>query len=279
MPRATRFAALALACAGVASLGAPAARAVDKCSAKLDARSGDLLVAASGVDGSLAWGARAGEEVQPFHDTSCVKAGRARSCRLAAPGSAAARTPPSDCAVYLDDGIRPCEARVKGCTPGVRATELAADEAAGRLGSMGSVPVAGGTSEAAAAELDSVTVQVPADGTLTVLLFADVFLNCDSGGPSARICGGAALALCTTSAAFDSCGESYTTVWHEDPDDTDSSNSQHTVTVGRTLPVSAGPLRVFVNGRSHEQDAIFLINAAQLVAIFQPGGALALTKP
>jgi hypothetical protein len=115
--------------AGVAVLAltvAVPARAIEKCKVKVG-KTGVIEVGASGVSGTLQWGAESGAEDTAFFNAgTCVADGKAKGCQLADPGSLEARTPPAGCTIYLDDGVAPCSAWIRGCTPGARAEAEAA---------------------------------------------------------------------------------------------------------------------------------------------------------
>lgn len=100
------------------------ASAIDACKVKVDKRDGTILVSASGISGALTWGAAAGQESEAFDNAAtCIDAGagKATKCTLGAAGSAARITPPDLCRLYLADAsAQPCDAYIKGCTPGAR---------------------------------------------------------------------------------------------------------------------------------------------------------------
>lgn len=96
--------------------------AIDTCRAKIDKKSGVILVDATNVGGTLQWGSAAGSENRSmFNAATCVADGKAKKCELADPVSVDAKTPPAGCTVYLDDGVAACSAWIPGCTPGARA--------------------------------------------------------------------------------------------------------------------------------------------------------------
>jgi len=96
------------------------AHAIDKCKVKIDARTGVIAVSATGVSGTLQWGAEAGAEDEAFFNPSCVAGDTAKGCQLADPLTLASKTPPIGCTIYLDDGTAPCSVWIKGCSPGQR---------------------------------------------------------------------------------------------------------------------------------------------------------------
>jgi len=101
--------------------GAPAA-AVGKCKAKVDKKTGAILVSATDVANNPLWGEEAGLVVKGFANTvDCFTKGKLKACRLGTPGSLAEATPPVGCTIFLaDDGPDACSARVPGCTVGIR---------------------------------------------------------------------------------------------------------------------------------------------------------------
>lgn len=93
------------------------AHAIDKCKVKIG-KTGVIEVSASGVSGTLKWGATEGAENQTFFNAvSCVAGTKAKGCQLADPATLAARTPPAGCTLYLDDDGANCSAWMRGCTP------------------------------------------------------------------------------------------------------------------------------------------------------------------
>jgi hypothetical protein len=104
------------------ALGASDATAVDRCSARVNPKTGAVEVGAAGLRGTVTWsGSPDGRGVAFVDADRCVAEGRARRCHLGAPGTLAAITPPAECRVCVhDDGATPCCAFLKGCTPGPR---------------------------------------------------------------------------------------------------------------------------------------------------------------
>jgi hypothetical protein len=157
----------------------------------------------------------------------------------------------------------------------------AADLAATALGAAGTIDIGGNTTNATPTEIDSITVTAPGPGTLTVLAFMDTFIDCDSTVASTRICSTAAIGICDAGAVGTaaSCGTSYRTIWHEDPDNTNSLNKQHFLSMGRTFTVdAAGARRVFINAQGPEAGRTIDIRGYVLVQ-FQPSPALTVTNP
>jgi hypothetical protein len=94
-----------------------------ECSAKLDKKTGTVLVAAKDVTGSLTWGATSGDETNAFFNAAeCVPAGsaKAKNCTLGEVGTAARITPPPMCAMYVKDESNTASCFIVGCVVGVR---------------------------------------------------------------------------------------------------------------------------------------------------------------
>jgi microcystin-dependent protein len=96
--------------------------AVENCKVKVSRTDGTLQVSATNVATNPRWGAAAGQETNMFsNEGTCVVAGTASKCELAAPGNPQRITPPDLCTLSLaDDGPTDCSAYIRGCTPGVR---------------------------------------------------------------------------------------------------------------------------------------------------------------
>jgi hypothetical protein len=61
--------------------------AIEKCSAKIDVRTGAVQVTASKVAGDLRWGPSRGTESTPFANAGlCLTGDKAKKCELGAPG-------------------------------------------------------------------------------------------------------------------------------------------------------------------------------------------------
>lgn len=114
---------------------------VTSCKVTVD-RTGELLVSAKGIVGSLRHDANGDGAFEPFtNDMECVEGDTARKCRIAALGTLAAKTPPRDCSLVLQDssGSFTCP-HFGGCVVGLRegATGPAGPEGpAGPLGPRG----------------------------------------------------------------------------------------------------------------------------------------------
>ncbi len=106
----------------VLALAPHTARAMDRCTARVNPKSGAVEVNALGVGGSPTWSGSPAEAGVGFADAStCIAGARARRCHLGATGSLAAITPPVECRVCVHDGgATPCCAVLRGCTPGPR---------------------------------------------------------------------------------------------------------------------------------------------------------------
>ena len=104
------------------ALSASGASAIDRCSARVNAKTGAVEVGASGLVGSVGWSGSPAQRPVAFANAGeCIVDGRARRCRLGGADTLAAITPPAECRVCVhDDGDAPCCAFLKGCTPGPR---------------------------------------------------------------------------------------------------------------------------------------------------------------
>jgi len=110
---------------GAALLIAAPGLAATNCKVKVDKKTGTIQVSANTVTGSLTWGGTSGATTNAFFNAgTCIAAGKASKCQLAATGTAAAITPPALCTIYVKDSgpEAECAAFIKGCTPGVRST-------------------------------------------------------------------------------------------------------------------------------------------------------------
>jgi hypothetical protein len=115
-----------IAMAAVLLAGAPG-EAVEKCSAKVNAKTGAIEVSGRSVVGNPLWRRYAGATPLPFADAdTCVGAGKFRKCHLGAPGTLEERAAPAACEIEVsDEGPDACVARIPGCTPGLRDGEPA----------------------------------------------------------------------------------------------------------------------------------------------------------
>jgi hypothetical protein len=109
-------------------LGTAPATAIGKCKAKVDKKTGAILVSATDVANNPLWGEDASLVNNAFANTvDCFTNGKLKGCRLGAPGSLEEATPPVVCTVFLaDDGPEACSARVPGCTVGIRPSVVGA---------------------------------------------------------------------------------------------------------------------------------------------------------
>jgi len=114
----------ALAVVLVLGLLAADAGAVDRCTVKVQARTGIIEVSAKDVTGALTWSDSLAGPSRAFFDPACVQDGRAKRCLLDDPVTLAARTPPTGCTLVLADAVGSCTARVPGCVPAVRPLDL-----------------------------------------------------------------------------------------------------------------------------------------------------------
>jgi hypothetical protein len=108
--------------------------AVERCTAKVNAKTGAIEVSGAGVEGSPLWSTTAGSsDARAFFDAAtCVSGAKLKRCHLGSPGTESARTAPAGCLVHVtDDGPTPCIARISACTPGLRANEAATVESDG----------------------------------------------------------------------------------------------------------------------------------------------------
>jgi hypothetical protein len=98
-------------------LGAPAS-AIEKCKARIDKKTGEILVSASAVTGVPFWGGGSPDDPKnPFPElASCQNGTKLKSCRIGAAGSPAARRAPSSCTLSVADDAGSCESYVQGCT-------------------------------------------------------------------------------------------------------------------------------------------------------------------
>jgi hypothetical protein len=102
--------------------GSAPSDAVEKCTAKVNAKTGAIEVDARNVDGNPAWSGTAGGAAQSFaNQSTCFAGTKLKKCRLGLPDTDDERTPPAGCQVHVsDDGPDACAALIRGCTPGVR---------------------------------------------------------------------------------------------------------------------------------------------------------------
>lgn len=95
--------------------------AVDRCTAWINPWNGVVEVFAKYIDDdTFRWGVEAGAEFNEFDNPECMRGHRARGCRLAPRDTLEARTPPSDCTLYVADAAGSCSTWIRGCVPGVR---------------------------------------------------------------------------------------------------------------------------------------------------------------
>jgi hypothetical protein len=96
---------------------AQAAFALDHCVARLDKKSGELLVSASSVVGTPFWGGGDPDSpVNPFPDlASCQKGSKLKKCRIGDAGTYSAKRLPSSCTLSLADDAQSCSVHIQGC--------------------------------------------------------------------------------------------------------------------------------------------------------------------
>lgn len=97
--------------------------AITKCKAKIDGKTGLVVVSGSGLAGPPTWGDAIGDEIHGFfNEATCydIVDGKLKGCYVADPQTAAATIPPPRCTVYVSDGNNTCPARIRGCTVGMR---------------------------------------------------------------------------------------------------------------------------------------------------------------
>lgn len=101
-----------------------AATAVDRCSVKQDKKTGNVLVSAQNVSGTLRVGYRADWIVTPIaldaSDQACIANGTAKDCVIGTQGADSRTTLPPACELYLEDAESTCTATIKRCVAGLR---------------------------------------------------------------------------------------------------------------------------------------------------------------
>jgi hypothetical protein len=99
------------------ALSTPAS-AIEKCKARIDKKTGEILVSAGAVTGVPLWGGGSPDDPKnAFPElASCQKGTKLKSCRIGAAGSPAARRAPSSCTLSVSDDAGPCESYIQGCT-------------------------------------------------------------------------------------------------------------------------------------------------------------------
>lgn len=107
----------ALLALSVLALAVPAS-AIENCKARIDKKTGEIAVSGSAVSGVPVWGGASPDfPKNPFPDlASCQKGTKLKSCRIAAPGTVAARRAPSSCTLSVSDDAGSCESYIQGCT-------------------------------------------------------------------------------------------------------------------------------------------------------------------
>ena len=108
------------------------------------------------------------------------------------------------------------------------------------------------TTSTTAAELDTVTVDVPGPGTLLVEISGQYWLDLDATS-SDSVWGYVQLAICDSpdSLSETECGDSLTDARYSDPDDIENRNATPGIATSRIVSVAeAGPVTFSINGLS-----------------------------
>jgi len=139
------------------------------------------------------------------------------------------------------------------------------------MSSAGSAAIYGSTTSNSVAEMDSFTVDVPWRGTLTVIVMGSAWLDCDATSSASRLCYGARMGICDTSASSAECGYTYGKRYDfQDPDNINSLNKENWITLARTVEVDKSGARTFyLNGQSSASGMTWLMNG-YVIAIFTP---------
>jgi hypothetical protein len=155
---------------------------------------------------------------------------------------------------------------------GVDRAALASDA----LAASGTRGLSGSANGTTVVQMATFEVVAPGPGTLTVMVSGSAFVDCDATSGTSRICSTAAMGICDTTASSASCGGSFRSIWHEDPDDATTLNMEHHVTLVRAVPAAAaGPVRLYLNGRGPAAGSTLLMSA-DVVVVYTPGDALAI---
>jgi hypothetical protein len=114
-------------CAAIlVALVADSALAAERCKAKVDKKTGAIVISARNVGANPRWDVSPGIPGGiPFSNSdSCVAGTTVSDCALGAEGTLSSITPPAGCRIYIsDDGGTECSVMPKGCVPGVRPTD------------------------------------------------------------------------------------------------------------------------------------------------------------
>ena len=89
--------------------------AITKCKAKIDGKTGLVVVSGSGLAGPPTWGDAIGDEIHGFfNEATCydIVDGKLKGCYVADPQTAAATIPPPRCTVYVSDGNNTCHSLI-----------------------------------------------------------------------------------------------------------------------------------------------------------------------
>jgi hypothetical protein len=120
-PPSARLALVPLTILALLAGGASPAVAASNCKAKLDKRSGLVLVSAT-VGNDPLWGQIEGAETRQFPTLNdCLSGGKLKRCPIQQSESVFEVAPPATCRVYVsDDTGEGCGAIIPGCTMGIR---------------------------------------------------------------------------------------------------------------------------------------------------------------
>lgn len=135
------------------------------------------------------------------------------------------------------------------------------------------------TTSTEAAKLKQFTVNVPASGTLTLVVTARYWFDAPAATSGSKFSYGA-LAVCDAANTFNQCGASWSDLTFEDADNAKTEVHFATRTLTRSDEVAAGPRVFHINGSTHTQntDATLYVRDATVVAFWSPSG-LGITSP
>lgn len=163
------------------------------------------------------------------------------------------------------------------------ATDAATDLAALRAGLASGTRLltASSLTTTTASSLKQFTVDVPAPGTLTLILSARYFFDHDAFSAAARLSWGEMGVCDGATFSFASCGPTAETpIYYEDPDNTNGTNEIPTAVLMRTVEVGdAGPRVFHIVGRSGNASSHFsLFYGSTVTAMWTPSN-LSITSP
>jgi len=180
--------------------------------------------------------------------------------------------------IARDNEIMPTVLGNDGSGSGLDADKLDGHQASQLMSAAGSVSIYGFTTSDVVEEMDSFIVDVPAAGTLTIIVMGSTWLDCDATSADSRLCISAHLGICDASGSSSSCGNTYFSRYdYQDPDNANSTNKENWVTLGRTVDVGPGTRQFYVNGESPVSGMRWQINGYAL-ALFAPR-SMEVTKP